>query len=481
MAADLSGSWALASGVARPRRRRPTPLERPSPPTPARRARRPSRSPLTGSSAGAASSSSSTQGASAGQKPSAGCQAISASAAGKDKDSHDGRSPSPTPSLVRAMDMGDGRERNGSVENLARDRLQPLASPADAAAQRGRPHVAQPVADADVETLQVAMMSADSPLAPIPVQYNSYVFHLIEGVRNQQQKVDEAEARILETGAAHERDLLQFSAMSEEWIERERQYKAEILRLEKLLAMHSEDGMQTVRARPQQHASRPRRHAAVHRQDPPRERRRRRQYVSQVRLCVQPSAEADGTKPPDGSAEEEQQQLLLLDSAAAELSLDGTPQLDGTDTRRTTTMPRMISPPARCFFFSFLPTTEETLADGGRDKTTQVAAGRPSSSTKSTTRHLSDQLRRTGVSREPVSAYPWIRKGDRAPTPNLDILEAQERAQERPQRRAIEREREWNRQEKLRETARARARGRPPPAGDGHVGSLAVGRARRQQ
>ncbi len=62
---------------------------------------------------------------------------------------------------------------------------------------------------------------------------------------------------------------------------------------------------------------------------------------------------------------------------------------------------------------------------------------------------LSEQLRRVGVSREPISDYPFNKKWVQAPNLGLEVLAAQESAQERAQRRAIEREREWNRQVKL--------------------------------
>ncbi len=96
-----------------------------------------------------------------------------------------------------------------------------------------------------VEALQVTIMSAPTP-APIPAKYSSYVLHLIEGICQLQHKLDGAKAEIREATGAHERDLEQFTGMSEEWIVREKQFKAEILRLEKLLARHSRDGMETV-------------------------------------------------------------------------------------------------------------------------------------------------------------------------------------------------------------------------------------------
>ena len=91
------------------------------------------------------------------------------------------------------------------------------------------------------EALLCGMMKS-GPATPIPVRMNSYVLHLIEGVRNLQTENEKNK----EANAARERDLEQFREMSDEWIAREHLYKAEIRRLEKLLARHSKDGMETV-------------------------------------------------------------------------------------------------------------------------------------------------------------------------------------------------------------------------------------------
>jgi len=99
----------------------------------------------------------------------------------------------------------------------------------------------RPSLDQMAETLLCEIMKA-GPVKPIPVRLNSYVLHLIEGIRNlQTEKEKNGEAN-----TARERDLEQFKDMSNEWIAREHLYKAEIRRLEKLLARHSKDGMETV-------------------------------------------------------------------------------------------------------------------------------------------------------------------------------------------------------------------------------------------
>jgi hypothetical protein len=91
------------------------------------------------------------------------------------------------------------------------------------------------------ETLQEVMMRSTN-LTPIPVQYNSHVLHLIEAAR----ELHVEQLKNTATSQARERELEFFKEMSEEWIQKETDYKAEIRRLEKLLARESVDGMQAV-------------------------------------------------------------------------------------------------------------------------------------------------------------------------------------------------------------------------------------------
>ncbi len=150
---------------------------------------------------------------------------------GGSKDGRAGRTPSPSIDMTETLERASQENHSKEMQMLIQERDRVWHNPS----------LIQMI-----ESLQVAMMSAESSLTPIPVQYNSHVLHLIEGFSKQQQKLEDARIDVEEVVAARERDLQQFSAMSEEWIEREKQYKAEILRLEKLLARHSADGMQTV-------------------------------------------------------------------------------------------------------------------------------------------------------------------------------------------------------------------------------------------
>lgn len=102
-----------------------------------------------------------------------------------------------------------------------------------------------PSLDQMVETLQVVMMT-HGILKPIPIEYNSYVLHLIEGFANSQERIQVAEAARTEAKHSLEHHLEHFQSMADEWLEREGQYKSEIKRLEVLLSRTSRDGLEAV-------------------------------------------------------------------------------------------------------------------------------------------------------------------------------------------------------------------------------------------
>ncbi|KAK3378318.1 hypothetical protein B0H63DRAFT_479546 [Podospora didyma] len=97
-----------------------------------------------------------------------------------------------------------------------------------------------------VETLQAAMISKRDALAPIPVMYNAYVLALLEGFGRVTKELRTAEDRLDELKNLREKELEQFRSMSEEWMRREGDYKAEIKRLELTLAKESKDGVLSV-------------------------------------------------------------------------------------------------------------------------------------------------------------------------------------------------------------------------------------------
>ncbi|KAI1420493.1 hypothetical protein F5Y12DRAFT_113763 [Xylaria sp. FL1777] len=102
-----------------------------------------------------------------------------------------------------------------------------------------------PSLDQMVEALQVLLMTR-SVLEPIPIQYNSYVLHLVEGFATAQENIRRAEAAHREAKQSLEHNLEQFRLATDDWLERESQYRAEVKRLEVLLSKCSRGGLEAV-------------------------------------------------------------------------------------------------------------------------------------------------------------------------------------------------------------------------------------------
>ncbi|KAI0798892.1 hypothetical protein GGR55DRAFT_533837 [Xylaria sp. FL0064] len=96
-----------------------------------------------------------------------------------------------------------------------------------------------------VEALQVLLMT-HGVLEPIPIQYNTYVLHLVEGFAVAQRTTRKAESAHQEARRSLEQNLEQFRLVAEEWLERESQYRAEVKRLEVLLSKCSRSGLEAV-------------------------------------------------------------------------------------------------------------------------------------------------------------------------------------------------------------------------------------------
>ncbi|KAI0472193.1 hypothetical protein GGR56DRAFT_111351 [Xylariaceae sp. FL0804] len=96
-----------------------------------------------------------------------------------------------------------------------------------------------------VEALQVTLMTRGT-MEPIPVEYNTYILHLIEGFANSEEKIRAADAAQKEARESLEQNLEQFRLVADDWVVRERQYKAEIKRLEVLISRTSQDGLEAV-------------------------------------------------------------------------------------------------------------------------------------------------------------------------------------------------------------------------------------------
>ncbi|KAI2464000.1 hypothetical protein F4781DRAFT_436868 [Annulohypoxylon bovei var. microspora] len=96
-----------------------------------------------------------------------------------------------------------------------------------------------------VETLQVALMTRDL-MEPLPIEYNAYILHLIEGFADAQEQIGKIDTARTEAKHSLEHHLEHFKTMADEWLERENQYKKEIKRLEVLLSRTSRDGLEAV-------------------------------------------------------------------------------------------------------------------------------------------------------------------------------------------------------------------------------------------
>ncbi|XDG01887.1 hypothetical protein ABKA04_001502 [Annulohypoxylon sp. FPYF3050] len=97
-----------------------------------------------------------------------------------------------------------------------------------------------------VECLQVAIMQTRGITQPIPIEYNSYILHLIEGFADAQERIRKVDVARTETKRSLELHLEHFKAVANEWLQREQQYKTEIKRLEVLLSRTSRDGLEAV-------------------------------------------------------------------------------------------------------------------------------------------------------------------------------------------------------------------------------------------
>ncbi|KAI0552477.1 hypothetical protein F4679DRAFT_592042 [Xylaria curta] len=102
-----------------------------------------------------------------------------------------------------------------------------------------------PSLDQMVEALQVLLMTR-GVLEPIPIEYNSYILHLIEGFGKARADTRRAEAAHQELKKSLEQNLEQFRLVAEDWRVREAQYLAEIKKLEVLLSKSSQDGLEAV-------------------------------------------------------------------------------------------------------------------------------------------------------------------------------------------------------------------------------------------
>ncbi|KAK7738436.1 hypothetical protein SLS62_011391 [Diatrype stigma] len=96
-----------------------------------------------------------------------------------------------------------------------------------------------------VEGVQAGLIKRGA-LEPIPIQHNACVMTIIEAYGKKNQTIRALESKITEAKAAHERTREHTRELADEWLGREKQYKAEIKRLELLLASTSQEGVAAV-------------------------------------------------------------------------------------------------------------------------------------------------------------------------------------------------------------------------------------------
>ncbi|OHW96706.1 hypothetical protein CSPAE12_04741 [Colletotrichum incanum] len=96
-----------------------------------------------------------------------------------------------------------------------------------------------------VDALHYIMMTKPV-LDPVPREYNSYILHLLEGYWNVQEQLKKTEQALAEETETKQRSLEEFAKMSDEWQEKETAFRAEIKRMELVLAKVAPEGVGAV-------------------------------------------------------------------------------------------------------------------------------------------------------------------------------------------------------------------------------------------
>ncbi|KUJ20870.1 uncharacterized protein LY89DRAFT_715183 [Mollisia scopiformis] len=102
----------------------------------------------------------------------------------------------------------------------------------------------QPSGDQMAEMLKVAMMSQSS-FAPLPIEYNSCVLHVLEAYQAMRMEIGRKEDEIQVMKHKHTEAIKDFEDMATQWEAREKDYKAELKKLEVILSQ-TEGGMEKV-------------------------------------------------------------------------------------------------------------------------------------------------------------------------------------------------------------------------------------------
>lgn len=94
------------------------------------------------------------------------------------------------------------------------------------------------------EMVKVVMMNQSS-IAPIPVQYNSAILHVLEAYQELREELGKQETVIRELKESHAKDIKDFEELTQTWERRESNYKTELKQLEVQLSKMP-DGMEKV-------------------------------------------------------------------------------------------------------------------------------------------------------------------------------------------------------------------------------------------
>ncbi|KAK1851764.1 hypothetical protein CCHR01_05651 [Colletotrichum chrysophilum] len=96
-----------------------------------------------------------------------------------------------------------------------------------------------------INTLHHVMMTKPV-LGPVPIENNSCILHLLEGYRELQEQLRVTEKALAEEKETKERSLEEFAKVSSEWEKKETDFRAEIKRMELVLADIAPDGVGAV-------------------------------------------------------------------------------------------------------------------------------------------------------------------------------------------------------------------------------------------
>ncbi|PBP22718.1 putative ureidoglycolate hydrolase [Diplocarpon rosae] len=93
----------------------------------------------------------------------------------------------------------------------------------------------EPSGDQMAEMLKVVMMNQCS-ISPVPVEYNSTILHVLEAYQELRLKLQRREEAIEELKQSHTKDIKDFETLATQWEYKEKDYKAEMKKLEIMLS-----------------------------------------------------------------------------------------------------------------------------------------------------------------------------------------------------------------------------------------------------